>query len=99
MSVERGAGNGWSVTATTLRPGPRRRRAATVTAMSTHIAAAPGEIAPHVLMPGDPLRGRWIAEPFIEDARCSSEVRGMLGFTGRYRGEPMSVQGSGMGLP
>jgi purine-nucleoside phosphorylase len=67
--------------------------------MSTHIAAAPGQIAPHVLMPGDPLRARWIAETYLEDAECYSEVRGMLGYTGTYRGERVSVQGSGMGLP
>lgn len=67
--------------------------------MSTHIAAGPGQIAPHVLMPGDPLRAQWIAETFLEDAECYSRVRGMLGFTGRYRGERVSVQGSGMGLP
>jgi purine-nucleoside phosphorylase len=67
--------------------------------MSTHIGAGPGEIAPHVLLPGDPLRARWIAETFLEDARCYSEVRGMYGFTGTYRGEQVSVQGSGMGLP
>jgi purine-nucleoside phosphorylase len=67
--------------------------------MSVHIAAGPGEIAPYVLMPGDPLRARWIAEAFLQDAVCYSEVRGMLGFTGTYRGERVSVQGSGMGLP
>jgi purine-nucleoside phosphorylase len=67
--------------------------------MSTHIAAGPGDIAPYVLMPGDPLRARWIAETFLQDAVCYSEVRGMLCFTGTYRGERVSVQGSGMGLP
>jgi purine-nucleoside phosphorylase len=67
--------------------------------MSTHIAAQPGEIAPHVLMPGDPLRARWIAETFLDDSRCYSEVRGMLGFTGTWQGRPISVQGSGMGQP
>jgi purine-nucleoside phosphorylase len=67
--------------------------------MSTHIGAEPDQIAPHVLMPGDPLRARWIAETFLEDATCYSEVRGMFGFTGTYRGAPVSVQGSGMGLP
>ncbi|QWZ08583.1 purine-nucleoside phosphorylase [Nocardioides panacis] len=67
--------------------------------MSTHIGAGLGEIAPHVLLPGDPLRARWIAETFLEDARCYSEVRGMYGYTGTYRGERVSVQGSGMGLP
>lgn len=67
--------------------------------MSTHIAAAEGDIAPHVLLPGDPLRARWIAENFLEDARCYNEVRGMLGYTGTWRGRRVSVQGSGMGQP
>jgi purine-nucleoside phosphorylase len=67
--------------------------------VSTHIAAADGQIAPHVLMPGDPMRAKWIAENFLDGAECYSEVRGMLGFTGTYRGERVSVQGSGMGLP
>ena len=67
--------------------------------MSTHLAAEPGQVAPVVLMPGDPLRARWIAETFLEDAACYSEVRGMLGYTGSYRGQPVSVQGSGMGQP
>jgi purine-nucleoside phosphorylase len=67
--------------------------------MSTHIGAAPGDVAPVVLMPGDPLRARWIAETFLDDARCYTEVRGMLGYTGTWRGRPVSVQGSGMGQP
>ena len=67
--------------------------------MSTHIGAQDGEVAPRVLLPGDPLRAKWIAETFLDDAACYSSVRGMLGFTGTYRGEPLSVQGTGMGLP
>ena len=67
--------------------------------MSTHIGAQPGDIAPLVLMPGDPLRAKWIAETFLDDARCYTEVRGMYGFTGTWRGQPVSVQGSGMGQP
>lgn len=67
--------------------------------MSTHIGAAPGQIAPTVLFPGDPLRAKWIAQTFLEDAECYSEVRGMLGFTGTWQGHPVSVQGSGMGQP
>jgi purine-nucleoside phosphorylase len=67
--------------------------------MSTHIGAAAGEIAPVVLLPGDPLRARWIAETFLDDARCYTEVRGMYGFTGTWHGRPVSVQGSGMGQP
>jgi len=67
--------------------------------MSTHIAAEAGQIAPYVLMPGDPLRAQWIAETFLQDVDCYSDVRGMLGFTGTYRGERVSVQGSGMGQP
>ncbi len=70
-----------------------------MTAVSIHLSAKPDEIAPHVLMPGDPLRARWIAETFLEDAVCYNEVRGMLGYTGTWRGERVSVQGSGMGLP
>ncbi|WP_114422214.1 purine-nucleoside phosphorylase [Nocardioides houyundeii] len=65
--------------------------------MSTHIGAAAGQIAPVVLMPGDPLRAKWIAETFLTDASCYSEVRGMLGYTGTWGGQPVSVQGSGMG--
>src|SRR4051794_3343419 len=67
--------------------------------MSTHIGASPGQIAPTVLLPGDPLRAKWIAETFLEDATCYSEVRGMYGFTGTWQGRPVSVQGSGMGQP
>jgi purine-nucleoside phosphorylase len=67
--------------------------------MSTHIGAAPGQIAPTVLLPGDPLRAKWIAETFLDDATCYSEVRGMYGYTGTWRGTPVSVQGSGMGQP
>ena len=67
--------------------------------MSTHIGAEPGEIAERVLMPGDPLRAKWIAETYLEDATCYSTVRGMLGFTGRWNGVEVSVQGSGMGMP
>ena len=67
--------------------------------MSIHLAAEPGQVAPRVLLPGDPLRARWIAQTFLDDAREYSGVRGMLGFTGTYRGEPVSVQGSGMGQP
>jgi purine-nucleoside phosphorylase len=67
--------------------------------MSVHIGARPGEIAERVLLPGDPLRAKWIAETFLEDPKCYTEVRGMLGFTGRWQGIPVSVQGSGMGMP
>ena len=67
--------------------------------MSIHIGAQPGEIAPTVLLPGDPLRAKWIAETFLEDARRYSEVRGMYGYTGTWRGQQVSVQGSGMGQP
>ncbi len=67
--------------------------------MSTHVGARPGQIAPVVLMPGDPLRARWIAETFLDDATCYTEVRGMYGYTGTWQGHPVSVQGSGMGQP
>ena len=76
-----------------------RARSPRVGAVSTHIGAQPGDIAPTVLLPGDPLRAKWIAETFLDDARCYSEVRGMYGFTGTWRGQPVSVQGSGMGQP
>ncbi len=67
--------------------------------MSTHLGAAPGEIAPLVLLPGDPLRARWIAQTFLDDPHCYSQVRGMDGWTGTWQGQPVSVQGSGMGQP
>lgn len=67
--------------------------------MSTHIAAGPGQIAPVVLFPGDPLRAKWIADTFLTDAQLYSETRGMLGFTGTWNGHRVSVQGSGMGQP
>ena len=68
--------------------------------MSTHILAAEtGDIAESVLLPGDPLRARFIAENFLENARCYSQVRNMFGFTGTYKGVPVSVQGTGMGMP
>jgi purine-nucleoside phosphorylase len=67
--------------------------------VSTHIGAQPGDIAPLVLMPGDPLRARWIAQTFLDDAKRYNEVRGMDGWTGTWRGQPVSVQGSGMGQP
>lgn len=67
--------------------------------MSVHIGAKKGEIAETVLLPGDPLRAKWIAETFLEDVVCYNEVRGMLGFTGTYKGQRVSVQGTGMGVP
>lgn len=67
--------------------------------MSIHIGAEPGDIAERVLMPGDPLRAKWIAETYLEDAKCYSQVRGMLGYTGTWQGVAVSVQGSGMGMP
>ena len=67
--------------------------------MSIHIAAKPGDIAKTVLLPGDPLRAKYVAEQFLEDAVCYNEVRGMLGYTGTYRGKRVSVQGTGMGIP
>ena len=67
--------------------------------MSTHIAAKEGEIAEAVLLPGDPLRAKFIAEQFLKDAVQYTSVRNMLGFTGTYRGKRVSVQGTGMGIP
>jgi purine-nucleoside phosphorylase len=65
--------------------------------MSIHIAAEKGQIAPRVLFPGDPLRAKWIAETYLADVTCYTEIRNMFGFTGTYKGERISVQGSGMG--
>ena len=67
--------------------------------MSIHLEAKPGEIAENVLLPGDPMRAKWIAENFLEDAKLYNDVRGMLGFTGTFKGTPVSVQGTGMGVP
>jgi purine-nucleoside phosphorylase len=67
--------------------------------MSVHIDARPGDIAEAVLLPGDPLRAQYIAETFLENAVCYNRVRGMLGFTGTWRGKKVSVQGTGMGVP
>lgn len=64
-----------------------------------HNNAKKGDIAPTVLMPGDPLRAKFIAENYLDDPVCYNEIRGMLGFTGTYKGVPVSVQGSGMGMP
>ncbi|MFL0354406.1 purine-nucleoside phosphorylase [Xanthomarina sp. GH4-25] len=67
--------------------------------MSVHIEAKQGEIAETILLPGDPLRAKWIAETFLENPVCFNKVRGMLGFTGTYRGKRVSVMGTGMGVP
>ena len=68
--------------------------------MSTpHLSADPGDYADTVLMPGDPLRAEYIAETYLDEPRKVNEVRNMYGFTGTYRGRPVSVQGSGMGVP
>ena len=67
--------------------------------MSVHIDAKKGDIADTILLPGDPLRAKWIAETFLENATCYNEVRGMLGYTGTYKGQRISVQGTGMGIP
>ena len=68
--------------------------------MSTpHIAAKPGEIASRVLLPGDPLRAKFIADTFLENVHCYNTIRNMYGFTGTYKGKEVSVQGTGMGQP
>lgn len=64
-----------------------------------HIKAFEGEISKSVLMPGDPLRAKFIAEKYLSKAKCFSTVRGMLGFTGEYKGKKISIMGSGMGMP
>jgi purine-nucleoside phosphorylase len=67
--------------------------------LSVHIEAKQGDIAPGILLPGDPLRAKYIAEKLLEDAVCFNEVRGMLGYTGRYAGKRVSIMGTGMGIP
>ena len=67
--------------------------------MSVHIGAKKGDIAETILLPGDPLRAKWIAEKFFENPVCFNEVRGMLGFTGTYKGKKVSAMGTGMGVP
>ena len=67
--------------------------------MTIHISAKPGEIADTVLLPGDPLRAKWAAENFLENLKCVNEVRGMFGYTGTWKGNRVSIHGSGMGMP
>ena len=67
--------------------------------MSVHINAKVGDIAEAILLPGDPLRAKYIAENFLEDAKMYNEVRNMFGYTGTYKGKRVSVQGTGMGVP
>ncbi|MDQ0928062.1 purine-nucleoside phosphorylase [Bacillus atrophaeus] len=67
--------------------------------MSVHIGAEKGQIADTMLLPGDPLRAKFIAETYLENVECYNEVRGMYGFTGTYKGKKISVQGTGMGVP
>ncbi|HUG32175.1 MAG TPA: purine-nucleoside phosphorylase [Acidimicrobiia bacterium] len=64
-----------------------------------HISASKGDFAPSILLPGDPLRARHIAENFLDEVRQVNEVRNMLGYTGSYQGVPVSVMGTGMGIP
>ena len=67
--------------------------------MTPHINAQEGDFAKTILMPGDPLRAQFIAENFIDDPKLVTSVRNVLGFTGTYKGEPISVMASGMGMP
>ena len=67
--------------------------------MTPHISAKNGEIAESILLPGDPLRAKWIAETFLDNPVCFNKTRGMLGFTGTYKSSPVSVMGTGMGMP
>ena len=64
-----------------------------------HIEAQPGDFAETVLMPGDPLRAKFIADNFLDDVKCVTKVRNMFGYTGTYKGKRISVMGSGMGVP
>lgn len=67
--------------------------------MTIHIGAKPGDIAETVLLPGDPYRAKWAAETFLDDVKLVNEVRGMLGFTGTWKGNRVTIHGSGMGMP
>ena len=67
--------------------------------MSVHIGAQKGDIAETILLPGDPLRAKWIAETYFENPNCFNKVRGMLGYTGTYKGKKVSTMGTGMGVP
>lgn len=67
--------------------------------MSVHIEARAGDIAERILLPGDPLRAQYMAEHYLQDVVCFNKVRGMLGYTGRFNGQPVSVMGTGMGIP
>lgn len=67
--------------------------------MTIHIGAEPGQIAETVLLPGDPYRAKWAAETFLDDAELVNDVRGMLGFTGTWKGNRVTIHGSGMGMP
>lgn len=67
--------------------------------MSVHIEAKKGEIAETILLPGDPLRAKWIAETFFENPVCFNKIRNMFGYTGTYNGKKVSVMGTGMGVP
>ena len=67
--------------------------------MSIHIDAEKGKIAERILLPGDPLRAKMIAENYLDSAQCYNRTRNMLGYTGFYKGVPVSVQGTGMGMP
>jgi len=67
--------------------------------MSLHIEAKKGEIAETILLPGDPLRAKFVADNYLEDAVCYNKVRNIFGYTGTYKGKRISVQGTGMGIP
>ena len=67
--------------------------------MSMHIGAKLGDIAENILLPGDPLRAKYIAQTYLDKAVCFNEIRGMYGYTGLYKGKPLSVMGTGMGIP
>jgi len=67
--------------------------------MTVHIGAKPGEIAETVLLPGDPYRAKWAAETFLDDPKLVNEIRGMLAFTGNWKGNPVTIHGTGMGMP
>src|SRR6516225_10242501 len=90
----------WSrVAATAWTDMGESSRSTRVDAMPIHLRAEPGDYAEAVLLPGDPLRARYIAETYLDDVRQVNEERALYGYTGRWEGKPVSVQGTGMGCP
>jgi purine-nucleoside phosphorylase len=88
-----------SSTTTSAGSSPMAKDPSPLTIGTPHIDPKGVDIAETILLPGDPLRAKFIAETYLDDVRCFNEVRNMLGFTGTYQGRPVSVMGTGMGIP